>query len=145
MPLAQAVREAALWVFGALALIMLVALLSYDARDPGFSRTGDGDAVRNQIGFYASTPAYRPVLELHGWGDLQTEARRLTQENRWQELGDLIDDEVLNTFAVVAEPEGIAPELHRRFGDIVDRLAFYAPYQSDPDRWAAVLGDLRAA
>ena len=50
MPLAQAVREAALWVFGALALIMLVALLTYDDRDPGFSRTGDGAAVRNQIG-----------------------------------------------------------------------------------------------
>jgi len=50
MPLAQAVREAALWVFGALALIMLVALLTYDARDPGFSRTGDGGTVRNQIG-----------------------------------------------------------------------------------------------
>jgi S-DNA-T family DNA segregation ATPase FtsK/SpoIIIE len=50
MPFAQAVREAALWVFGALAVIMLVALLTYDARDPGFSRTGDGDAVRNQIG-----------------------------------------------------------------------------------------------
>jgi S-DNA-T family DNA segregation ATPase FtsK/SpoIIIE len=50
MPLAHAVREAALWVFGALALIMLVALLTYDTRDPGFSRTGDGDAVRNQIG-----------------------------------------------------------------------------------------------
>jgi S-DNA-T family DNA segregation ATPase FtsK/SpoIIIE len=50
VPLAQAVHEAALWVFGALALIMLVALLTYDARDPGFSRTGNGDLVRNQIG-----------------------------------------------------------------------------------------------
>jgi S-DNA-T family DNA segregation ATPase FtsK/SpoIIIE len=44
------VRESALWVFGALATIMLVALLTYDARDPGFSHTGDGFAVRNQIG-----------------------------------------------------------------------------------------------
>ncbi len=50
MPIAHAVREAALWVFGALALIMLVALLTYDPRDPGFSRTGDGGAIHNQIG-----------------------------------------------------------------------------------------------
>jgi S-DNA-T family DNA segregation ATPase FtsK/SpoIIIE len=46
----NAARESALWVLGALALIMLVALVSYDPRDPGFSHTGDGAAVRNQIG-----------------------------------------------------------------------------------------------
>ncbi|HHQ14718.1 MAG TPA: DNA translocase FtsK [Chromatiales bacterium] len=50
VPIAHAIREAALWVFGALALIMLVALLTYDPRDPGFSRTGNGDAIHNQIG-----------------------------------------------------------------------------------------------
>jgi S-DNA-T family DNA segregation ATPase FtsK/SpoIIIE len=49
-PLTYAVREAALWVLGAIALIMLVALLSYSPQDPGFSHTGDGSPVRNQIG-----------------------------------------------------------------------------------------------
>ena len=102
-------------------------------------------ATRQQIAFYGSTPAYRAVLDLHGWGDLQDELNRLSKQGEWKTMGDLIDDEILNTFAVVAEPEGIAPELHRRFGDIVDRLGFYAPYQSDPDRWAAVLSDLRAS
>ena len=47
-------------------------------------------AVQSQLAFYASTPAYRPVLDLHGWGDLQTEANRLTREGRWQEMGALI-------------------------------------------------------
>ena len=49
-PAVNALRESALWVLGALAIIMLVALLTYDTRDPGFSHTGDGFAVRNQIG-----------------------------------------------------------------------------------------------
>ena len=60
-------------------------------------------------------------------------------------MGEVIDDEVLNTFAVVGEPEQIGAELTRRYGDIIDRLAFYAPYKSDPERWAKVLDDLRAA
>ena len=53
-------------------------------------------------------------------------------------MGDLIDDEILNTFAVVAEPEKVAPELLARYGDVVDRISFYAPYESDPDRWTNV-------
>ena len=46
----RSVRESALWVLGALALIMLLALLTYDPRDPGFSNTGEGGELHNQIG-----------------------------------------------------------------------------------------------
>ena len=60
-------------------------------------------------------------------------------------MGTLIDDEILNTFAVVGPPEQIAPELHRRYGDVISRISFYAPYQSDPDRWSQVLADIKAA
>jgi hypothetical protein len=52
---------------------------------------------------------------------------------------------MLNTFAVVGEPEQIAPELTRRYGDVIDRISFYAPYKADPERWAPVLDALRAA
>jgi hypothetical protein len=45
----------------------------------------------------------------------------------------------------VSEPEGIAPELHRRYGDVVSRISFYAPYRSDPDRWHKVMEDLKAS
>ena len=45
-------------------------------------------ATRAQIGFYASTPAYRPVLEMHGWGDLQPELRRLSKAGEWGAMGD---------------------------------------------------------
>jgi probable F420-dependent oxidoreductase len=79
------------------------------------------DAIRAQLGFYASTPTYRPVLELHGWGDLQTEANQLTREGRWDALGELIDDEILNTFAVVCETLDDVPKtLKTRYGSLVD-------------------------
>src|SRR6202008_919749 len=54
-----------------------------------------------QIAFYGSTPGYRPVLELHGWGDLQTELNTLSKQGEWDEMGRLIDDDILNAFAVV--------------------------------------------
>ena len=101
--------------------------------------------TKQQIAFYGSTPAYRPVLELHGWGELQDELNRMSKEGKWVEMGDLITDDILNTFAVVAEPEGIAPELTKRYGDVVSRISFYAPYASDPARWATVMGQLHNA
>jgi hypothetical protein len=60
-------------------------------------------------------------------------------------MGELIDDDILRTFAVVAEPEGVGAELKRRYAGVVDRCSFYAPYRSDPDRWARVIADLKAA
>src|SRR5580692_2093551 len=75
---------------------------------PGFVVTGVDEAgraaadkaVRQQIAFYGSTPAYRPVLELHGWGDLQTELNTLSKRGEWAEMGRRIDDEILDAFAV---------------------------------------------
>ena len=120
---------------------------------PSFVVTGGTDdqlakaaaGTRQQIAFYGSTPAYREVLELHGWGALQDELNALSKQGKWVEMGGLIDDEILNTFAVVGEPEQIAPELHRRYGDVIQRISFYAPYQSDPERWTGVLEALKAS
>ncbi|MDH4146256.1 MAG: LLM class F420-dependent oxidoreductase [Acidimicrobiia bacterium] len=100
--------------------------------------------TRQQIAFYGSTPAYKPVLDIHGWGGLQDELNTMSKAGKWKEMGELIDDEILNTFAVVGEPEQIAPELGRRYGDCIDRISFYAPYQSDPERWKRVLADMKA-
>jgi probable F420-dependent oxidoreductase len=100
--------------------------------------------TRQQIAFYGSTPAYRGVLELHGWGDLQSELNRLSKQGEWVQMGELIDDDVLDAFAVVGEPEEIPKLLLARYGDVVDRLSFYAPYQSDPQRWSKVLEGFRA-
>jgi len=120
---------------------------------PSFVVTGGDDkelaqaaaGTRQQIAFYGSTPAYRNVLDLHGWGGLQDDLNKLSKEGKWVEMGTLIDDEILNTFAVVGEPEQIAPELHKRYGDVIQRISFYAPYKTDPERWRKVLADLKAA
>ena len=78
-------------------------------------------AIQSQIGFYASTPAYRPVLEAHGWGELQTEANQLTREDRWDAMGELISDEILNTFAVVSEDIAQVPTLiKQRYSGLAD-------------------------
>jgi probable F420-dependent oxidoreductase len=98
--------------------------------------------TREQIAFYGSTPAYRPVLELHGWGDLQDDLNRLSKEGRWEEMGTLVDDEVLHAFAIVAEPADVAARFKERFGDVVSRLSFYAPYKADPDTWLPVIAEL---
>ena len=81
--------------------------------------------LRQLLGFYGSTPAYRPVLEQHGWGEMQPVLREMTKHGRWQDTASLIDDEVLATLAVVGEPDEVADELHRRYDGIVDRLALF--------------------
>ncbi|HRE03364.1 MAG TPA: LLM class F420-dependent oxidoreductase, partial [Ilumatobacteraceae bacterium] len=120
---------------------------------PSFVVTGNTEdelakavaGTRQQIAFYGSTPAYRPVLDMHGWGELQSELNALSKLGKWVEMGDLISDEVLNTFAVVGEPEAIAPELHTRYGDVIERISIYAPYHSDPERWRKVFEALKSA
>ncbi len=100
-------------------------------------------AVKVQLAFYGSTPAYRPVLELHGWGDLQDELNTLSKRGAWTEMARLIDDDMLNTFAVVGELDEIPGKVLERFGDIVDRFSFYAPYQLDPEQWRDVLAGFK--
>jgi probable F420-dependent oxidoreductase len=118
---------------------------------PGFVVTGRTDAdvaaasqaVRQQIAFYGSTPAYRPVLELHGWGDLQTELNTLSKRGEWVKMGELIDDSVLEAFAVVAPIGDVAAEVKARFGDLIDRFSFYTPYEVEPAEWKAILAGFR--
>jgi probable F420-dependent oxidoreductase len=118
---------------------------------PSFVVTGSNEqemeqaaaGTRQQISFYGSTPAYRGVLDLHGWGGLQDELNTLSKQGKWKEMGDLITDDILNTFAVVGEPEHVAPELHRRYGDVIQRISFYAPYKSDPERWLPVIDAIK--
>jgi probable F420-dependent oxidoreductase len=119
---------------------------------PGFVVTGANEeematsaaATRQQIAFYGSTPAYRPVLELHGWGELQDELNALSKQGKWTEMGERIDDEILDTFAVVAEPDKLADGIAKRFGDVATRFSFYAPYKTDPGTWLPVVAALKA-
>jgi probable F420-dependent oxidoreductase len=125
----------------------------FEISGPGFVVTGTTEAemvtaatgTRRQIAFYGSTPAYRPVLDLHGWGDLQDELNRLSKLGEWAKMGELIDDDILHTFAVVGAPEDIAPGLRKRYGDVITRFALYTPYNSDPERWGAVIDAIKTS
>jgi probable F420-dependent oxidoreductase len=99
--------------------------------------------VRRQVAFYGSTPAYHPVLELHGWGDLARELNALSKRGEWEAMGDALDDEVLRTIAIVAEPDQVGPALERRFGGVAQRIPLYAPSGSQTDRWGPALAHLQ--
>jgi probable F420-dependent oxidoreductase len=101
--------------------------------------------VRSQIAFYGSTPAYRTVLELHGWGELGDRLHALSRKGRWSEMGPLLDDEVLDAFAVVGPPAEAGAEVVRRYGDVLDRLTLYTPYDADPELMSEVAAAVRAA
>ncbi|MET0895847.1 MAG: TIGR03617 family F420-dependent LLM class oxidoreductase [Acidimicrobiia bacterium] len=103
---------------------------SFEIAAPNFVVTGATQeeydraaaATRQRIAFYASTPAYRPVLELHGWGDLQEELNRLSKQGEWTKMGTLVTDEMLETFAVCAEPDEVGAKVAQRYGDLCDRV-----------------------
>ncbi len=95
-------------------------------------------AVRTQIAFYASTPAYRGVLDSRGWGDLQPELNRLTKSGGWAEMADLIDDEILEAVAVCGTRDQIADGVRQRCAGFADRVSLVAPYAADPASWTEV-------
>ncbi len=102
------------------------------------------DAVRSQIAFYGSTPAYRGVLELHGWGELQTELNALSRVGDWSTMATLINDDVLSTFAVVGTIDEVPGLVHSRFGDVIDRFSLYTPYGLNDEHRRAIIAGLRA-
>lgn len=95
--------------------------------------------VRRLLAFYGSTPAYRVTLDLHGWGDLQTELNRLTKDGKWGELADRIDDEVFETLAVCGRPEEIGALVTDRYGDTVNRVGLSMPYTVPVETLAALV------
>ena len=104
-------------------------------------------AARKHLAFYGSTPAYRPTLDAHGWGDLHLELNRMSKQNRWDEMTDLIDDDVLETIAVVGPRKEIAGKLAARFDGIAgpdDGVSLTHNRAPDPEQWADVVATLRA-
>jgi probable F420-dependent oxidoreductase len=120
-----------------------------DVTCPGFIAVADGDervakaraAMRRHLSYYASTPAYRPVLELHGWGDLQTELYACSKQGRWDAMAELVDDDVLDTCTIIATPDTVAAEVRARYGGLVDRITVSWWRK---DWWPPVGDELRA-
>jgi probable F420-dependent oxidoreductase len=83
--------------------------------------------IRSLLGFYASTPGYRAVLDVHGWGDVQPQLNRLSKQGDWFAMSRLISDEMLHTLAVHGTPLQCAEEIARRYGSWADRVCVYFP------------------
>ncbi|OSC32569.1 LLM class F420-dependent oxidoreductase [Mycobacterium vulneris] len=120
---------------------------------PGLVATGEDEKslvaairrVRDQIAFYGATPAYRKVLDLHGWGDLHLELHRLSRRGQWKDMAALVDDDVLHTIAVVGDPTEVGGDIARRFGGLVDRFTLYTPYPLSEATVAALVSAIKAA
>lgn len=94
------------------------------------------ESARQQISFYASTPTYRTVLDVHGWGEVGEKLSALAARGRWDEMPALVSDEILNEVAIVAPPDEIPARIQSRYAGLLDRIAFYAPFTpEDAPRW----------
>ncbi|OXM67151.1 MULTISPECIES: TIGR03617 family F420-dependent LLM class oxidoreductase [Amycolatopsis] len=105
------------------------------------------DATRRRIAFYASTPAYRTILEVHGWGARAEELTRLSRAGEWKAMAGLVDDEMLDAFAVVAAPDQVAAAVRERWGDTADRVALFVAADPGPEAAAElvrIVGRVRA-
>jgi probable F420-dependent oxidoreductase len=91
------------------------------------SDDSDHTAARRLLAFYGSTPAYRPVLDVHGWGELQPELNALSKQGRWEDMGRLIDDDVLHTIAACGSPAEVAAHIRDRVEGVSERICLYQP------------------
>ena len=101
-------------------------------------------AARKHLAFYGSTPAYRPTLDVHGWGDLHLELNRMSKRGLWDEMAGLIDDEILETIAVVGPRGEIAGKLRERLRGIADGISLTHNRAPDPQHWADVVAQLQS-
>ena len=103
-------------------------------------------AVRFLIAFYGSTPAYRPVLEVQGWADLQPELNALSKRGEWGTMTSLVTDEMVSTIAVFGTPEQCATQIVDRFGGQVSRICAYFPgYEPSDELVAEFVAAVKAA
>ena len=122
--------------------LVCVTIVVTGRDDEEFDRSRE--AVRRQLAFYGTTPAYQPVFELHGRGDLHPELKRRAAAGRWDEMASLIDDELIETIAVVAPPGEVADLVRARLDGISDHVSLVNNRAPDPLHFAEVVAGLTA-
>ncbi|PLW69158.1 TIGR03617 family F420-dependent LLM class oxidoreductase [Pseudohalioglobus lutimaris] len=100
-------------------------------------------AAKKQLAFYGSTPAYLPTLSCHGWEEVHRELNALSKQGRWDEMTELVSDEMLETIAVVGERDEIAAKLHSRLDGIADSVSLTHNRYPDPHCWADIVARLK--
>lgn len=118
----------------------LILCVGRDAEEQAVADAG----CRGLLGFYSSTPAYRPVFEIEGRGDIQPIARGLTREGKWDELAGLIDEHLLQTVSVRGTPKEVAAQIGRRYAEHTGRVAIYTPYAMADDLFREVIDEIHA-
>lgn len=83
--------------------------------------------VRQQIAFYASTPPYRPVFELEGWSDVADQLTALAARAEWSAMASLIDDDMIDRFALRATWAELPAQLRQKYSGLLDRVSYYFP------------------
>jgi probable F420-dependent oxidoreductase len=106
----------------------------------------EANFARMQIAFYASTPSYRTVFSLHGWGGVSEQLSKLVARGKWGEMGALINDEILETFTVVAPPDELGSAVKERYLGLADRLTIYSPFipGERDDFWRNMMDEINA-
>jgi len=105
--------------------IILEVICAVGQTDEEISAAANG--VKTLLGFYGSTPSYKPVLDAEGWGELQPELNALSKQSDWAGMAKKINDDVLRTIAVVGTPKEVAAEIVRRYGHEANRVCLYFP------------------
>jgi hypothetical protein len=99
--------------------------------------------TKQQIAFYGSTPAYRVVLDTHGWGELQPELNVLSKQGQWGEMAGLVTDEVLEEIAICCPMNEVADRVRKRAAGVAERVSLVAHWSRDPEPWAEVARELQ--
>ena len=118
----------------------------------GFIATGpnaeavkqEAERIRARVAWYASTPAYRTVLDQHGLGELGMRLSVMARRNEFQEMSALIPDEVLHLFAAIGPYDVIAERIATRFGGLVDTVVIPFPHDADMGAIRAVVREVQA-
>jgi hypothetical protein len=101
-------------------------------------------ATKKQMAFYGSTPAYAPVLELHGYGEVHEQLNAMSKRGEWDAMAHVIPDAFLEELCIIGEPHEIATKMHQRYDGLLDRLSFNTMYKSDPEIWPPIVKELQS-
>ncbi len=101
-------------------------------------------SIRKLIAFYGSTPAYHSVLDYHGWGELGPRLNLMSKDGKWDEMTDLITDDIVEGFAVRGKPSEIPDRIFERCEGLVDRVTLYTPYEISDDILPGIIAGIRA-
>jgi len=111
------------------------------------SEEAEKEFIRSQIAFYASTPSYRPVMDLHGWGEVADQLRELSRRGQWDEMMGRITDGMVDTFATVAPQGELAEALKERYAGLADRMTLYLPFipGERDDFWQGLIREMKVS